>query len=255
VRLLLPEVSGRGKLTIKIDPIRELQQALSLSAHEARTKVAILKRFDAAGLNAANAFLKTLEEPPANVVLLLTANNADTLLPTINSRCRTIALRPLPAEVIEESLMARWGVGADVAHLLAHLAGGRLGWAVRAAADPALLEARAAQLALLAEAMSGNRTGRFTLAEKLAARPETLPDLLRTWLTWWRDAGLLAYSQGKVATISNIDRQEQLRELARRYPREQLLRALGHTEAAVRQLEQNANSRLVMENLFLSYPR
>ncbi len=254
VRLLLPEVSGRGKLTIKIEPIRELQQSLSLSAHEGRTKVAILKRFDAAGPGAANAFLKTLEEPPANVMLLLTANNADTLLPTINSRCRTLALRPLPTTLVEESLMARWGVKADDAHLLAHLADGRLGWAVNAAQDPALLEARAGQLAILKEAMGGNRVQRFALAEKLAAKPEGLPDLLRTWLTWWRDAGLLAYSQGKVGAISNIDEQDSLRELAQRHSRDRLLRALAETETAVRQLEQNANGRLVMENLFLTYP-
>jgi DNA polymerase-3 subunit delta' len=254
VRLLLPEISGRGKLTIKIEPIRELQQALALSAHEARMKVAILKRFDAAGANAANAFLKTLEEPPANVVLLLTANNADTLLPTITSRCRTVALRPLPAALVEESLMTRWRVKVDEAHLLAQLADGRLGWAVQASRDPALLEARMAQLKMLKEAMAGNRVARFALAEKLAAKPETLPELLKTWLTWWRDAGLLAYSQGKIGAISNLDEQERLRHLAQSCSREQLLIALCQTETAVRQLEQNANGRLVLENLLLSYP-
>lgn len=254
VRLLLPEVSGRGKLTIKIEPIRELQQALSLSAHEGRTKVAILKRFDAAGPNAANAFLKTLEEPPAHVLLLLTANNADTLLPTINSRCRTIALRPLAPALVEESLLTRWRVKSDEAHLLAHLADGRLGWAVQAAREPALLEARTGQLAVLKEALAGNRVKRFAIAEKLAAKPETLPDLLRTWLTWWRDAGLLAYSQGQVDAISNIDEQAQLHDLAQSHSRDRLLLALAQTETAVRQLEQNANGRLVMENLFLTYP-
>jgi DNA polymerase-3 subunit delta' len=216
--------------------------------------VVILKRFDAAGPNAANAFLKTLEEPPAKVMLLLTANNADTLLPTINSRCRTIALRPLSTMQVEESLMTRWHMPADEARLLAHLADGRLGWAVQAAIEPALLETRLGQLAILKEAMAGSRVKRFALAEKLAAKPESLPDLLRTWLTWWRDVGLLAYSQGKVGAISNIDQQEQLRDLARSHPREQLLLALGQTETAVRQLAQNANSRLVIENLFLSYP-
>jgi DNA polymerase-3 subunit delta' len=254
VRLVLPELSGRGKLSLKIEQIRELQQSLSLSAYEGRSKVAILKRFDAAGAGAANAFLKTLEEPPANVVLLLTANDADTLLPTINSRCRTIALRPLPITLVEESLMTRWRVPAAEAHLLAHLADGRLGWAVQASREPALLEARAAQLMLLKEGLGGSRVARFALAEKLAAKPETLPELLKTWLTWWRDAGVLAYGEGKGGALSNVDDEASLRHLAHEWSREQLLLALGQTEAAIRQLEQNANGRLVIENLFLSYP-
>ena len=129
-----PEVSGRGKLTLKIETIRELQQDLNLSAYEARRKVAILTQFDAATIGAANAFLKTLEEPPNKVVLLLTATDADTLLPTISSRCRTIGLRPLPTDLIEQSLTTRWHVPADDAHLLAHLSDGRLGWAVQAGA-------------------------------------------------------------------------------------------------------------------------
>ncbi|MCA9973242.1 MAG: DNA polymerase III subunit, partial [Anaerolineales bacterium] len=153
VRLLAPEVSGRGKLTLKIDQVRELQQGLSLAAYEARTKVAILRRFDAATLGAANAFLKTLEEPPANVVLLLTAIEADGLLATIVSRCRTIGLRPLPTDLVLQSLMTRWRVPEARAELLAHLADGRLGWAVAASQDEAPLAERAEFLAQLAEAL------------------------------------------------------------------------------------------------------
>ena len=176
VRVLLPEVSGRGKKSIKIDQIRQLQQALSLAPYEARTKVAIIKDFDAANVNAANAFLKTLEEPPNNVVLLLTASDADVLLATITSRCRTVGLRPLPAALIEENLMIRWRVDADQAQLLAHIADGRLGWAVQASQDNVFLQARETQIMTLHEALNGRRVARFALADKLARKPEMLPD-------------------------------------------------------------------------------
>lgn len=261
VRLLEPEVSGRGKLSIKIDEIRDLQQDLNLSAYEARTKVAVLKRFDAANLNAANAFLKTLEEPPANVVLLLTANDADTLLPTIVSRCRTIGLRPLPTDLIEQSLMTRWGVAADDAHLLAHLADGRLGWAVQASRNRAMREERRAQLAYLHEALDGRRVERFFLADKLARKPEELPDLLKTWLSWWRDLTLLAHGNGRGARgssrglrLSNIDERETLEGLRQRWSAGQIFASLKQTDLALWQLEHNANTRLVLENLFLTYP-
>ena len=98
VQVLEPEIGGRGKATLKIEPIRTLQRGLNLSTYEGRHTIAIIRRFDAATPGAANAFLKTLEEPPSGVILLLTAKNAETLLPTISSRCRIIGLRPLPRQ-------------------------------------------------------------------------------------------------------------------------------------------------------------
>lgn len=254
VQLITPEVSGRGKLTIKIETIRELQRHLNLSAHEGRYKVAILKRFDAATTGAANAFLKTLEEPPENVVLLLTANDADTLLPTISSRCRTVNLRPLSPDLIEQSLTTRWHVAEDQANLLAHLADGRIGWAVLAAKDPAILQARASHLDYLHDALTGSRVSRFQLADKLARKPENLPQILQTWLSWWRDVNLLARQNGVPAMLTNLDQRSLLEETARTANEESALAALKQTDLALWQLERNANTRLVIENLLLAYP-
>ena len=254
VRLIEPEVSGRGKLTLKIDEIRQLLRDLNLAAYEARTKVAILKRFDAANANAANAFLKTLEEPPNNVVLLLTAVEADTLLDTITSRCRTINLRPIPTDLIEQSLATRWQVRGEQASLLAHLADGRLGWAVQAAQDNTPLTERQTQLDALYEALAGNRVTRFNLADKLAKKPEELPDVLKTWLSWWRDVLLLVQGNGRVTAISNIDQQAQLAQRAQQWTADPILASLQQTDRALWQLAHNANTRLVVENLLLTYP-
>ncbi len=259
VRFLVPEVSARGKPSIKIDAVRALQQGLSLAAYEARVKVAILRQFDTANINAANAFLKTLEEPPSNVVLILTAADADTLLPTISSRCRVIGLRPLPTELIEQNLLTRWRVGEELAHLLAHLADGRLGWAVQASQDEKILQVRQKQLDVLLEAVNGRRHARFTIADKLSRRPELLPDLLRTWLSWWRDLALLAQNlegvrKANSPAISNVDQQLQLAQFAATWLPEQIQESLKQTNLALWQLERNTNTRLTMENLFLVYP-
>jgi DNA polymerase-3 subunit delta' len=254
VRVVLPEMSDRGAQSIKIEQIRRLQQDLSLSAYESRFKIALLKRFDTANLNAANAFLKTLEEPPNNVILLLTAADSDTLLPTINSRCRTLGLRPLPTALIEQTLMTRHHVKTAEAGLLAHLADGRLGWAIHGHKEPTLLDDRRTQLDTLHKALQGSLVARFILAETLARKGETLPPLLRTWLSWWRDLALLAYGRRAGDEVSNIDEIELLHEMAARWPRVGVLAALKQTETALRQLKQNANARLVMENVLLSYP-
>ena len=257
VRVLEPEISGRGKLAIKIDQIRGLQSELNLSPYEARFRVAIIKRFDTANLNAANAFLKTLEEPPPSVILILTALDSNSLLPTIASRCQTIGLQPLQTEKIEENLMTCCGVGADDALLLSHLAEGRIGWAVNAAKNQELLDERQHHFATLREALDGNRVRRFALADQLTRKPETLPLMLRTWLSWWHDLTLLAFrndAYGPPLPISNIDFKQQLEKLAHSWKKDHILTSFKQTELALWQLEHNANSRLALENLFLKYP-
>ena len=86
-----PTVSGKSVRTakIKIEPVRAMMHDLSVSPVEARRRVARIWRFDTANAEAMNAFLKTLEEPPGQAVILLTAERADDLLPTIVSRCES----------------------------------------------------------------------------------------------------------------------------------------------------------------------
>ena len=254
IRIVEPEISKRGKATLKIEAIRELQHDLSLTAYEGRYKVAILPDFDAATIGASNAFLKTLEEPPAYVILILTASDADTLLTTITSRCRVIHLRPVPTDLIEESLVTRWRVPAEKAHLLAHVADGRLGWAVNAAADKSLMAEREAHLSQLHDALDGNRVARFAIADTLAKKPEQLPALLQTWLSWWRDATILAQKEPS-PTLSNIDEQEQMVARLPRWESDAAFESLKQTDYALWALGRNANGRLLMENLLLSYPK
>ena len=85
-----------------MEQIRSVRQSLSLKPYQGKYRVALFLRFQEANPNAANALLKTLEEAPAHVILLLTADTAEQLLPTIVSRCEILRLRPLPVEVVEE---------------------------------------------------------------------------------------------------------------------------------------------------------
>ncbi len=254
VRVLEPEATERGTQSLKIEQIRGLQQDLSLSAYEARHKIAIIRDFDAALPSAANAFLKTLEEPPANVILLLTAGDADRLLPTIASRCHTINLRPIPPALIEETLMTSHHVAADQARLLAHVADGRLGWAITAAGDADILEQRTSRLDLLDKALAATRVGRFALADTLSRKPDQLLPTLRIWLSWWRDMALVTCGRLEDEYLSNVDRQGDLYSHSQVWSTQEVLRGLARTNKAIWQLEHNANTRLVLENMMLGYP-
>src|SRR3972149_4248943 len=170
-----PRANDRERRILKIEQIRVLQRDLSLSPFEGRYKVVILRRFEEANEEASNAFLKTLEEPPAHVRIVLTARDASLLLPTITSRCQVLALRPLPADVIESALIERWEANKKTARLLARLSAGQLGWAVRASADPSQVEARNAHLDELIASLREGRAERLQRAEKIASNTEELP--------------------------------------------------------------------------------
>ncbi len=247
-----PRANDRERRTLRIDQIRELGPWLATAPFESRYKIVILRRFEEAQEEAANAFLKTLEEPPSNVFLLLTAQDASLLLPTISSRTQRIALRPPATAQVERALIEKWQVNPAEARLLARVSGGRIGWAVRAASDRTVMETRAEGLASLRQLLAEGRAERLGRADELGHDTLALRGLLELWLTWWRD--LLLLQSGDEGRVTNVDLPEALAAQAARWPTAEVETALQATRDALRQLEQNANGRLVMQVLALRLP-
>ncbi len=139
---------------------------LSLTPHLARGRVVLIPDAERLEDEAANAFLKTLEEPPAGALLLLTVSARDRLLSTIVSRCRRVRVRPLPAATIAAELARRGAAGAEEAADLAEVAEGSLGQALNLAGEAAVADWR-----WLREAV-GERTpaGAVRLAEGMRER-------------------------------------------------------------------------------------
>lgn len=258
VRLVEPELSSSGrKETLRIDQVRGLQKALALAPYEAHYQVAILTRFHRASLGAANALLKTLEEPPARVIIILTADLVEPLLPTIVSRCQLLSLRPLPLEEVESALLHRWEAAPDRARHLAHLSGGRLGLAVRLLSDPRLLSLRQEGLDALESLLHEDRTGRFLYAEGMTRkkRGTAITDTLELWLGWWRDVALVAGGeQDAPFPITNVDRIDQITRVAHQCGLETACAAVRSIQRTIWQLDRNANTRLAIEVLMLNLP-
>lgn len=252
--LLWVEPAGDGE-AIKVEQIRDLLHALTLAPVESRHRVAIVKDAHALTDSSQNALLKTLEEPPPSAVIVLTAPNTDRLLPTIVSRCQTLSLRPAAARAIQEMLLSR-GVAPDRAALLARLSRGRVGWAMRAVADDAVLTARAERLNDLRALLSANRTQRLAYAEKLArAEPSVITQTLEDWLLLWRDVARAAGHETPPDALVNGDQHEWVTQLARTLAISQiaaLLRAIGQT---LQYLDENVNPRLALDVLLMKLPR
>jgi DNA polymerase-3 subunit delta' len=245
--------SEEVRATLKIEQVRDLQRQLALTPLEGRWRVAILRRFEEASIAAANALLKTLEEPPLYVVLAILANDADNLLPTVVSRCQEIALRPLPVSAVEQALIERWGAEPDQAELVAHLSGGRMGYAVRALEHGEALERRSQRLDDLESLLNASTTGRFRYVENLARDPVATRETLDLWTSWWRDVLLLAAEAD--APLTNVDRQDKLRDHARRFEVDESAAVIDALRSAAGRLSRNANARLTLEVLMLDFPR
>jgi DNA polymerase-3 subunit delta' len=239
--------------TLKVEQVRELGRFLSLAPYEARRRVALLLRFEEAQRHAANALLKTLEEPNDRVVLLLTAEGPEQVPQTILSRCQLIRLRPLPVREFEERLGPAWGVSPEQARLLAHLSGGRPGIARRFLEDP---EAEAARMEVVEQhvrMITENRIIRFRFAEAAAKDRATLRDALEVWATYWRD--VLIVSAGASTPLTHVDREGEIREVAGQVGVEAARRTLGAIERTRDRIDRNANTRLALETLMLELPR
>ncbi|MCK6624600.1 MAG: DNA polymerase III subunit delta' [Anaerolineae bacterium] len=239
---------------LKIDDIRNLQRELSLSPNEGRYRVVVLANFERATLSAANALLKTLEEPASQAILVLTATDPGALLPTIVSRCQLLALRPLPHERVVKALREHWQAKPEQAELLAQLAAGRLGWAVKALNDTELLNRREQHLQELISLLQAGRAERLAYAHQLSRDGAMLREVLTLWLTIWRDL-LLLQSGAAQTKIMNLNWQEQLQQLAGHSSLAEASQMVARLRTALINLERNVNPRLSLEVLLLKLPK
>lgn len=238
---------------LKIDQIRELQRELSLSPLEGQHRVALLCNFERATTSAANALLKTLEEPPAPVVLILTAADPGNLLPTIVSRCQILTLRPLPDIQIVEALQRQWQALPEQAELLAQLCAGRLGWAARALADESFITRRAGYLSDLLDLLRMHRAERLDYAHEKSRDVLALKETLTLWLIIWRD--LLLLKSGAQTKIINLDWHDTLSAISRHSTVGQIKEVIVRLQMALLNLERNVNPRLNLEVVLLKLPR
>jgi DNA polymerase III subunit delta' len=238
--------------SLKIDQIREVGRFLALTPNESRYKVVLIQGFERATTGAANALLKTLEEPPGYAHLILLASNADNLLPTIVSRTQQIHLRPLPRPVIAEALTHRWNIDAELSERLARVSGGRIGWAVEAATDTAALASMEEALQMLFDVLSQDLPARFETAQTLAKSNVQLSETLEYWLTFWRDVLLL--QTDNPGGVTHTEFRDELEQLAQHETLETILRVINRLEHARTALLANANTQLLVENVLLDLP-
>jgi DNA polymerase-3 subunit delta' len=195
-----------GKTQIKIEVIRELRRLTAYPPLGGGWRVVLIKPAEALTVQsdaAANALLKTLEEPPDRHLLVLTARGEAELLPTIVSRCHKLAFAPLPSALIIQELERRRALPRSQAALVAALSGGSLGRAL--ALDPEeLVRQRDQVLADLAHLNRGTTGVVLEWAQRLTKNRADLNNFLLLAQLWYRDL-LLSHFQAPAGLLAHQD--------------------------------------------------
>ena len=247
VRIIEPE----GQF-IKIDQIREMQKDVGYKPFEGKRKVYIIDHAETMRPEAANALLKTLEEPSAECLIILVTANVYALLPTVVSRCQFIRFVALGIEKLIELLIQRTQLAPDRARLIASLSEGCPGRALAMDADDAL-EKRDTIERLLQTISGGLQDVQvlFDQVETLMAEKTAIHEYLDIMLAWYRDMYLLG-EHGDSRLVANSDAIERLRQRAEDLSKHQIRRLFEIVYQTKQDILRNANLQLTLEVMLIS---
>ena len=237
---------------IKIEQIRAIQQRLRFRPLEGRCRVIVITDAQNMKIEAANAMLKILEEPPANNLLVLTALDTSALLPTIVSRCLHLSFHPLAAPDIADYLCRSHSVPPDRARLIAGLAGGSLSRAV-VLLDEGQLARRRWLFETVAKVHRSNAGDLLAVVKVWKGENEDLRQDLEWLKTWIRD--LLVQRLGAVDSggLLNSDFSDELTDLAPLLRADHLLEMFELLCAIQGAIRYNINKRLSLEVLLFYF--
>lgn len=233
---------------LKIDQMRSLQRRGAYKAMEGNYKVYIITEAEKMTVEAANSLLKTLEEPPGAMVLILLTSVYSALLPTIRSRCQSVKLSLVPLALLREELIRRFKLSDSKAKWVALRSQGKVGKALELMekdSEDADDEISSSFLDLIRK-NSGGLLQVFRKAESLGKMQDPF-DLL---LSWYRD--LMLVKQGcSEDLLIHSDKKSDLEKMASTYSGiqiERLIRTILKTQNLVKR---NVNSTLALEVMML----
>lgn len=238
----------KKEMEISLEQVRQIQHQLSLCPYQAPYKIALIDQAERMTREAANALLKTLEEPTGKTILILISAQPQLLLPTIISRCQIIKFLPVPLAEIEKSLSSHYPLAATRYKKIIRLSAGRPGLVIRYLNSPLLLQEQKQIINQLEYLIRANLNQRYQYAEEMAQDIAQAGQILNTWLLYFRDLLLLNVSCPEMS-LGVI-----LNGLPKNYPYSlsQIKNIIQNIQKANLLLGNSSlNARLVLENLML----
>ncbi len=248
IHLLVPDGEE-----IKIDQIRQIQEDLALRPFEGAKKTLIVDFAESMNRPSSNAFLKTLEEPPGDALIILITSMPQSLLPTIRSRCQEIRFQPLPRRTMAQFLVRERGLSEEDAWFLAALARGSIGRGLEMEVGQEKAE-REQFLSLWNDIGQMGASEVLNLAERYAKDRERFDRLLEIGVESIRDA-LIYRETEEERLLVQTGSGEQYRRGAGRFPLPAMLADLDLIIASRNLIDRRVSVQLVAENLFFKLGR
>ncbi len=235
---------------IRIASIRMLEHRIQLSPNEGNYKVCIIEHADTMTVQAANAFLKTLEEPPEDTIIILTTSKPNSLLPTIISRCQQLTFHPVPKNKIEEKLLSYETLEIFEAKMLARISNGNMEKALRLM-EGGKIEVREQTLQFINYVINKNDLKFIELSNQFRTSKNLtkLQEMISQLIIWLSD---LAYFKHQQSEITNLDKTEILEVLYERNPdvEDYAPELINFMEEMLHRLDGHVNSQLVIIEIY-----
>lgn len=227
----------------------QVRRPMSFRPVEGRYKIAVITDADLMRVDAANTFLKVLEEPTPRTIFVLTSSRADRMLPTILSRCQRIRFDPLSAEIIAATLVAREGVEADLADTLARMADGSYTRAVELAESEDLRQGREIVVEYLRLAYARDIDKLSDLIDMISRiGRERIKGMLVLMLRWIRDLVLFRTTADE-SILVNIDQKSVVIRFVQNLPAADLEAMVSLVENAIELIGRNTHIPLTLTAL------
>ncbi|MDD4686762.1 MAG: DNA polymerase III subunit delta' [Candidatus Cloacimonetes bacterium] len=237
-----------GSTEIRKESISVLIKRLEYSIHEAQYRVVIIENADMMNTQTANAFLKTLEEPPDNTVILLITEKLPQIMPTIMSRCQPVYFKPLAQNVMQEILFESFQVDTIIAKSAARISGGNLKTAIRIAQN-SVNSIRDKAFNFIRMASHKQSYEYYLQVMKHKESSDALRDLLAYLGIIANDLAVIHFAPSE---ITNLDQSELLFEIAHDTLPDRIPDYLLTLDNLSRKLDGNVNPTLIQLNLFIS---
>ena len=238
--------------SIGVEDIRkQVNDDIQVKPYSGKYKIYIIAEADLMTVQAQNAILKTIEEPPAYAVILLLAENADALLPTIRSRCVMLKLRNIKDALVRRYLMEQLQIPDYKAEICTAFAQGNIGRATMLANSEYFNEIKDEALMLLKSIDTMELDGLLEAVKRISAYKLEITDYLDLLMIWYRDVVIYKATKNIDRLIFG-DQLDYIRERAKKSSYEGIETILTALETAKTRLKANVNFDLVMELLLLT---
>ncbi len=240
------------KSSIKIEQIREMRKEVGLKPFKNKKKIYIIDKAEKMTLEASNCLLKTIEEPPYFVIIILICSKIDPILPTIVSRCQIVNFGLISSYKIKEFLLDKNNnLEKEKAEIISKLAQGSIGSALKLLSGKEYFIRREEVLQYLSTISPGEYGDDvFAKVEKIVSKIDRIEEILEMIKLWYRDI-LIIKNTGDKKYITNCDKLEILEEKSQIYSQEILIGILDYLEQAEEYLIKNVNKRLILERLYI----